>query len=123
MSTGDFQITGVSTSAAYTTFSEGTATITDGEGITSEDEGTNQVLIESSLAEANDLAVGDTFSITDAEDNEVEVTVKGIYETSEVGNSMSQMFNLAEVLTSKLYEATPSKSAIAWASVIATGVD
>lgn len=93
MSTGDFQITGVSTSAAYTTFSEGTATITDGEGITSEDEGTNQVLIESSLAEANDLAVGDTFSITDAEDNEVEVTIKGIYETSEVGNSMSQMFN------------------------------
>lgn len=93
MSTGDFQITGVSTSAAYTTFSEGTATITDGEGITSEDEGTNQVLIESSLAEANDLAVGDTFSITNAEDNEVEVTVKGIYETSEVGNSMSQMFN------------------------------
>ena len=87
MSTGDFQITGVSTSAAYTTFSEGTATITDGEGITSEDEGTNQVLIESSLA------VGDTFSITDAEDNEVEVMVKGIYETSEVGNSMSQMFN------------------------------
>lgn len=93
MSTGDFQITGVSSSAAYTTFSEGTATITDGEGITSEDEGTNQVLIESSLAEANDLAVGDTFSITDAEDNEVEVTIKGIYETSEVGNSMSQMFN------------------------------
>ncbi|WP_313151088.1 ABC transporter permease [Enterococcus sp.] len=93
MSTGDFQITGVSSSAAYTTFSEGTATITDGEGITSEDEGTNQVLIESSLAEANDLAVGDTFSITDAEDNEVDVTIKGIYETSEVGNSISQMFN------------------------------
>ncbi len=39
------------------------------------------------------MAVGDTFSITDAEYNEVEVTIKGIYETSEVGNSMSQMFN------------------------------
>ncbi|WP_461198008.1 ABC transporter permease [Enterococcus sp. N249-2] len=93
MSSGDFQITGVSTSAAYTSFSEGTASLTDGEGITAEDEGTNNVVIESALAEANDLAVGDTFTITDSDDNEVEVTIKGIYETSEVGNSMSQMFS------------------------------
>ncbi|WP_430610220.1 ABC transporter permease [Enterococcus sp. DIV0876] len=93
MSSGDFQITGVSTTAAYTNFSDGTAALTDGDGITADDEGTNHVVIESTLAEANDLAVGDTFTITDSEDNEVEVTIKGIYETSEVGNSMSQMFS------------------------------
>lgn len=93
MSSGDFQITGVSESTNYTSFSEGTAKITDGEAITAGDEGTNHVLIESELAEANGLSVGDKFVISDSEDNEVEVTIKGIYETSEVGNSMSQMFN------------------------------
>ena len=50
-------------------------------------------MIESELAEANGLSVGDKFVISDSEDNEVEVTIKGIYETSEGGNSMSQMFN------------------------------
>lgn len=93
MSSGDFQITGVSESTNYTSFSEGTAKITDGEAINAGDEGTNHVLIESELAEANGLSVGDKFVISDSEDNEVEVTIKGIYETSEVGNSMSQMFN------------------------------
>ncbi len=93
MSSGDFQITGVSESTNYTSFSEGTAKITDGEAITAGDEGTNHVLIESELAEANGLSVGDKFVISDSEDNEVEVTIKGIYETSEVVNSMSQMFN------------------------------
>jgi putative ABC transport system permease protein len=93
MNSGDFQVTGVAESAAYASFSEGTAKITEGEGITAADEGTNNVLIESALAEANELSVGDTFVISDSEDNDVEVTIKGIYETSEVGNSMSQMFN------------------------------
>ena len=52
MSSGDFQITGVSESTNSTSFSEGTAKITDGEAITAGDEGTNHVLIESELAEA-----------------------------------------------------------------------
>ena len=52
MSQGDFQIKGVSESSSYSEFSAGTASLVEGEAITSEDEGTNNVLIEQSLAEA-----------------------------------------------------------------------
>lgn len=59
MSQGDFQIKGVSESNSYSDFSSGTASLVEGKAITSDDEGTNNVLIEQSLAEANDLSVGD----------------------------------------------------------------
>ncbi|MGX7204948.1 ABC transporter permease [Enterococcus pingfangensis] len=93
MSQGDFQIKGVSQSSSYSDFSSGTASIVEGEAITSDDEGTNNVLIEQSLAESNDLSVGDTFKIKDTDDNDVEVTIKGIYKTSSSGDSMSARFN------------------------------
>ncbi|WP_154049706.1 ABC transporter permease [Enterococcus avium] len=93
MSQGDFQIKGVSESSSYSEFSAGTASLVEGEAITSEDEGTNNVLIEQSLAEANDLSVGDTFKIKDTDDKDVEVTIRGIYKTSDSGDSMSAQFN------------------------------
>lgn len=93
MSQGDFQIKGVSESSAYSDFSSGTASLVEGEAITSEDEGTSNVLIEQSLAEANDLSVGDKFKIKDSDDQDVEVTIKGIYKTSDSGDSMGMRFN------------------------------
>ncbi|MDT2604024.1 ABC transporter permease [Enterococcus dongliensis] len=93
MSQGNFQIKGVSQSSAYSDFSAGTASIVEGEAITADDEGTNNVLIEQSLAESNDLSVGDTFKIKDTDDKDVEVTIKGIYKTSSSGDSMSARFN------------------------------
>lgn len=93
MDQGDFQIKGVSASSSYSDFSAGTASLVEGEAITAEDEGTNNVLIEENLAEANDLSVGDTFKIKDSDDKDVEVTVKGIYETSDSGDSMGMQFN------------------------------
>lgn len=93
MSQGDFQIKGVSESSSYSEFSAGTASLVEGEAITSADEGTNNVLIEQSLAEANDLSVGDTFKIKDTDDKDVEVTIKGIYKTSDSGDSVSAQFN------------------------------
>lgn len=93
MDQGDFQITGVLESSAYSSFSDGTATLTSGEALTAEDVDTNNVLIESALAEANDLAVGDTFTLVDANEENVEVTIKGIYETSDTGTSMGMQFN------------------------------
>lgn len=93
MDMGDFQITGVSASADYSTFSDGTAKITAGEALTAEDEGTDNVLIESALAEANDLSVGETFTLKDADDKDVKVTIKGIYETSDAGTSMGMRFS------------------------------
>ena len=69
--------------------------ITDGEGIDDSDKGTNNVVIDSTLAEANDLTVGDTFTITSTEDEDTtyEMTVKGIYESSETSSSMGMKFN------------------------------
>ena len=93
MSQGDFQIKGVSESSSYSEFSAGTASLVKGEAITTEDEGTNNVLIEQSLAEANDLSVGDKFKIKDSDDKDVEVTIKGIYKTSSSGDSMGARFN------------------------------
>lgn len=93
MSQGDFQIKGVSESNSYSDFSSGTASLVEGKAITWDDEGTNNVLIEQSLAEANDLSVGDKFKIKDTDDKDVEVTIKGIYKTSDSGNSMSARFN------------------------------
>lgn len=93
MSQGDFQIKGVSQSSSYSDFSSGTASLVEGEAITSKDEGTKNVLIEQSLAEANDLSVGDKFKIKDSDDKDVEVTIKGIYKTSNTGDSMGARFN------------------------------
>lgn len=90
MSQGDFQIKGVSESSSYSEFSAGTASLVKGEAITAEDEGTNNVLIEQSLAEANDLSVGDKFKIKDSDDKDVEMTVKGIYKTSSSGDSIDR---------------------------------
>lgn len=82
MSQGDFQIVGVSSSAAYSTFSDGDATLTSGTAITAADEDTNNVLLNNELAEENNLKVGDTFKIKDVDDQEVTLTVKGIYKLS-----------------------------------------
>lgn len=93
MDQGDFQITGVLASDSYSTFAAGTAKITSGTALSEKDEGSNNVLIESSLASANDLTVGDTFKIKNSEDKDVTVKVKGIYETSDSGTSMGMRFN------------------------------
>ncbi len=95
MTQADFQISGVSATAQNSNFSDGTAKITDGEGIDDSDKGTNNVVIDSTLAETNDLAVGDTFTITSTEDEDTtyEMTIKGIYESSETSGSMGMKFN------------------------------
>lgn len=95
MQTGDFTITGVSSSANYSSFSDGTATLEDGESLTADDAGTNNVLIEETLAESNDLSVGDTFKLTDSDgENEVTVTVKGIYSTTESASGIAAQVSM-----------------------------
>ncbi|WP_442760644.1 ABC transporter permease [Enterococcus italicus] len=95
MQTGDFTITGVSSSADYSSFSDGTATLGDGEALTADDAGTNNVLIEETLAESNDLSVGDTFKLTDSDgENEVTVTVKGIYSTTESASGIAAQVSM-----------------------------
>jgi putative ABC transport system permease protein len=95
MTQSDFQVSGVLDLSMLSDFSEGTAKITSGEAISEADKDTNNVVIEKSLAEANELKVGDTFKITDSEDETktYELVIKGIYETSENGDSMGMRFN------------------------------
>lgn len=98
LSQSDFQITGVVATDLYSDFSEGTAEIIEGQGISETDEGSNHAIIETALAEANDLTVGDTFTITTTdtdteEETTYEMTIIGIYETSDTGSSMGMMFN------------------------------
>ncbi|ODJ56499.1 ABC transporter permease [Brochothrix thermosphacta] len=91
---GDFAISGVLSTAALEAFSDGGNTIISGKAITEADKNTNNVMIESTLAEQNDLKVGDTFKITNATDTSVtyKMIVKGIYETSEVADGMGMNF-------------------------------
>lgn len=91
----DFQVSGVMELSMSSDFSDGTAEITSGEVINASDKETNNVVIEQTLADANELKVGDTFKVTDPEDDTktYELTIKGIYKTSENGNSMGMMFN------------------------------
>ncbi|MGX4685608.1 ABC transporter permease [Vagococcus sp. JNUCC 83] len=95
MSQGDFQISGVVDQSMASAFEEGTAKITSGEAITSDDIDTDNVVIEKTLAEANDLKVGDTFTLKNSDDETktYKMTVKGIYTTSESGDSMGMRFN------------------------------
>lgn len=95
MTISDFQITGVVSSSDLSDFADGTATLTAGEALTTDDEDSTNVLIEADLAEANDLSVGDTFTLVNSEDEDTTytVTIKGIYETSDSGNSLGMQFN------------------------------
>ncbi|WP_429949969.1 ABC transporter permease [Enterococcus sp. AZ101] len=91
----DFQVSGVMDLSMLSDFSDGIAEITSGEAISEADVETNNVVIEQTLAEANELNVGDTFKLTDPEDETktYELTIKGIYKTSENGDSMGMQFN------------------------------
>lgn len=86
-SQGDISLQGVSFTDSTAEFMDGTASIIDGEHITEEDHGKNVTLIEQTLAEENQLKVGDTISITNPRDESVvmELQIKGIYKTSSTG--------------------------------------
>jgi len=95
MKQSDFQVTGVVSLAMATDFSSGTAKLVSGELITETDANSKSVVIDKTLASADDLSVGDTFRITSPTDasQTYELRIKGIYETSSSGDSMGMMFN------------------------------
>ena len=106
MDSGDFTITGVNTSANVSDFSSGSNKITKGKGITSQT-ADNDVVIESDLAKANNLAVGDRFTVkvtTDSSNTAKTYTLKviGIYKSSSSVTS-SQLQNNASNPSNNLY--------------------
>lgn len=78
---GDIQVNGVSLTSATSSFADGSAKITSGRGIKASDHGTTNVVIESELASANKVKVGQTITVkTTADDAKtVKLTVVGIY--------------------------------------------
>ncbi|MDR0899020.1 MAG: ABC transporter permease [Lactobacillaceae bacterium] len=73
-------ISGVSTTAADSNFKNENYVITSGRGIKTSDENTNNVVIETHLAEQNDLKVGSTIKVLDSNSESQTLTVVGIYE-------------------------------------------
>lgn len=97
---GDFTINGTNNLSANTSFSD-SYKIQSGRGITASDEGTNNVVIESTLASQNNLSVGSTFTLKDSNSKTYKMTVVGIYTTtsSSQENSIQYMNSMYTALS------------------------
>ena len=74
----DFTISGTNNLADSTTFTS-SYKLTSGRGITSADNGTDNVVIESTLASQNNLSVGSTFTLKDSNNKTYKMTIVGIF--------------------------------------------
>lgn len=94
MAQGDITLQGVAFTDSTTEFMDSTSTIVDGEHITEEDTGKKVALIEKTLAEENELKVGDTITVTNPQDDSltVDLKIKGIYETTSTGSDQAMNF-------------------------------
>ena len=80
---GDFSISANTTMAYLEVFSEAKSNLSEGRLLSATDADTNNCVIETTLADDNDLSVGDTFILTATVNNETveqELKIVGIYE-------------------------------------------
>lgn len=91
----DLSIEGVISTALVDDFSDGDSKITDGRAITKLDVGKKVTVINETLAEENDLSVGDSITIESAtdEDTTVKLKIVGIYKTTSSGDDQAQNFS------------------------------
>lgn len=89
----DLTVIGVSDYTLDEKFTNSDYQLIEGEGITKSLETENAVMIEESLADTNDIKVGDTIKITASNDGEkIKLTVVGIYKAENVtASNMSGM--------------------------------
>ncbi|MFV0556794.1 MAG: ABC transporter permease, partial [Lactovum sp.] len=87
-SQGDFSIQGTNDLLSNSSFTS-SYEIIEGRAIESEDEGTNNVVIESTLASQNELELGSTFTLVDSNEKTYKMTVVGIFTTSETSTEQS----------------------------------
>ena len=95
MSDADVTLQGVVFTDATSDFMDGNAEMTEGTHISDEHIGKNVAIIEETLAEENDLSVGDTIEVasTSDEDTTVKVEIIGIYKTTSTStDSMGMSF-------------------------------
>ncbi len=103
-SSGDFQVVGCSGENAMTAFIEGTASVTEGE-VFAEGTAAYQCLISEELAIYNDLAVGDTVTVSNPNDEEetYTLTVVGLYTDSSANQSSFSPFGTASDPANRIY--------------------
>ncbi|WP_141433249.1 ABC transporter permease [Bacillus sp. 03113] len=90
----DVSIQGVSFTDSVQEFLDGNSSITDGNHITDNDLNSNVALVEKTLAEENNLKIGDTINVSSARDESTsaELKIVGIYETSSSGDDQAMNF-------------------------------
>ncbi len=94
MTQADLSISGVLNSATSTDFDGGTAELTSGRALTSDDVNKNVVLVEETLASQNEWKIGDKINIQSSDEaSTVELEIVGIYKTSDSGNDMASNFS------------------------------
>ncbi|MGV6973193.1 ABC transporter permease [Bacillus halotolerans] len=91
----DLSIEGVISTSLLEEFSDGDSKITDGRAITKSDVGKNVTVINETLAEENDVSVGDSITIESAtdEDTTLKLKIVGIYKTTSSGDDQAQNFS------------------------------
>ncbi|MBU5265238.1 ABC transporter permease [Bacillus atrophaeus] len=95
MTSADLSIEGIVSTSLVDEFSDGDSKITDGRSITKSDAGKKVALINETLAEENNLSVGDSITVESAadEDTTVKLEVVGIYKTTSSGDDQAQNFS------------------------------
>ncbi|MBX9975824.1 ABC transporter permease [Cytobacillus firmus] len=94
MMQGDVSLQGVAFTDSVAEFMDGTSELVEGTGITEEHIGKNVTLIEQTLAEENELGVGDKITVTNPRDETavMELEVIGIYQTASAGSEQAMDF-------------------------------
>lgn len=94
MAQGDISLQGVVFTDSVSEFMDGTSTIVEGSHIIEDDMGMNITIIEQTLAEENDLTVGDTITVKNPSDDSItlDLEIVGIYETTSIGSDQAMNF-------------------------------
>ena len=122
-SQSDFSLIGYSSFTAMSAFSDGTASII--EGTVFEENSTNACMINEELAEYNDLAVGDTITLVnpDQEEDTFTLTIIGIYSSTEsTSNAMGRGMSMMDP-ANQIYTTAAAVDAITTSSATATSSD
>ncbi|PJM78527.1 ABC transporter permease [Bifidobacterium scaligerum] len=107
MTSGDFTLTGFSSDTAIANASNGTFTMSSGEVFGYGEDDNGKVIISKTLADFNNLSVGDTITVTNPSDTSLTytLTICGIYEntTSSNTNAMGPMGGTSQDADNAIY--------------------
>ena len=117
-SAGDITINGVTDTSMVDSFKSKSSKITSGRGLTADDEDTNNTVIESELAEQDNLKVGDTITLKNTSNSKKAYKLKivGIYKASanastgmmgnDPANTIYTSYTLANTIKGSKYKDT-----------------